>query len=360
MRLIPATHSRRASAFTLVEMLVVLVIMSILAALLISKASQGSYKADIITCQGNLKKIITAFSIYVLENDGYAPYNPNSSGSGDNFWSWECLYLLGPYMDDPDHKKFQAGEWTTVRCPGNKCEFYRTGNALDGNGGGAYDASWQNRQAPNTWPSTSVVPPAQRVIPCSTGEQIVDYQYNVTLGGIFQGLPAYTYKTSQGLSTRYKVDFIAKYPSESVVFCDIHFANVLRKTPPDPSKKYYRYPYNTLGNVTWGASGSMDIGNIGTIRTNEDIHGGKGVNAAFLDGHVEFIPSRNCFGNSAERQEDDILNWGVSWPLDNPGAALRRDQVRGIHGFRMYPHFSEVCIAHEQEKNTLDCFPDGL
>ncbi|MBN2145175.1 MAG: type II secretion system protein [Candidatus Aureabacteria bacterium] len=377
----------RHSAFTLIEILVVMAVIALLMALLLPKLTGTSHKSEVIACAANLKKLGAAFFMYVLENDGYAPYNPDCGDhqgstnlAGDYFYSWEALYLLGPYLDDPDHSKFKKGEWMTVRCPGNRCHYYTTGGdkGVDHNGA-AYSPVWQNRQAPATWPSTTIVfDPATHLKmtgDCSPGRQIVDYQYNVSLGGIFNPLNEW--------GTRYKVDYVLQFPDEAVIFCDIQYANVLHRTQNIPGKDKFVYAYPTTSVCQfWGGDQSSDNGAFPEevdknsndpamlkkyMRTNERIHDGRGINAVFMDGHVEFLEGTAAYNGYGFRSyADDLLCWGISGPLYKPDETNYRLQIKGIEGFRRNKDLStnkSLCIEHNYKKklspDTTACWRIG-
>ncbi len=63
----------RAKLFTLIELLVVIAIISILAALLLPALKAAREKANAITCASNLKQMQLTFLIYVDDYNGYTP-----------------------------------------------------------------------------------------------------------------------------------------------------------------------------------------------------------------------------------------------------------------------------------------------
>jgi len=371
---------QKVNAFSLIEMLVVILILVILLAILIPAISKISHKAEIIACAGNLKKLSKAFHLYLLENDGYAPFNRKTNDLGDNFYAWETMYLLGPYLGDSQHKKFESGDWDVVTCPGNRCEFYHTGSAIDKATGTGYDSSWQNRQAPLVWPvvdnwSGSVATDAVPGEDCSPGRLVVDYHYNTWLGGTariwkvdkFIFAEYYNDDGGGGLDwTRdlprrdYPAKNVVRFPHETVVFCDIQWANILDST----SGGVDTFEYGFQGDRIW------KIPQVGLMRTNERVHNGLGINAVFFDGHIEFLAPHMPY-NGSDKIEDDILNWGISLPILLPNEPQRIKQIPGIHGFRrkitidtsMLAEFA-TCIEHETLKGlpgqTYNDCADGL
>jgi len=374
---------RNVIGFTLIELIIVMLLIAILAAILIPNMAGTSFKRDLASCAGNLKKIGMAFHLYVIENDGFAYYNPSITQDGDNTYSYEALWVLGPYLGDDDNQQFEDGTWKTVRCPGNKYYFFRgppyaatvpednygrtqmldsftgtTGYYDDAGFGGLHP--WNNRQAPAVWPVTNGVGQAGA---CSPGEQPVDYQYNFSLGGIISGMPGKPLNTSPGVS--YRLNFIVKYASEAVIFTDIMWQHVQRYDGGGnkvEDELVYAYPPNAASTDTqWGGQGipSQPVGtpdpdiNAIYLRTNELIHDGKGINAVFVDGHVEFLSGTTAYNGDGSRTnrrlEDDCLNWGISYPIDDPEQADRWMQIGGIHGYRREP--PGWCIEHEVKQN---------
>src|SRR4051812_20766968 len=75
-------HSGKNRAFTLVEMLVVIAIIGVLAALLLPALTRGKQRAQRIQCIGNLKEIGTAFHLFAHDHQGKFPMQILQSEGG--------------------------------------------------------------------------------------------------------------------------------------------------------------------------------------------------------------------------------------------------------------------------------------
>jgi len=70
------TYRGRGQGFTLVEMLVVMAILTILAAMLLPVLWQARNRARDTTCLSNLQQVGRATLLYAQDYDGYFPYSP--------------------------------------------------------------------------------------------------------------------------------------------------------------------------------------------------------------------------------------------------------------------------------------------
>jgi prepilin-type N-terminal cleavage/methylation domain-containing protein len=105
----------RTRAFTLLELLVVMAIIALLAALLLTAVSHAKATAQAIACRSNLKQWGVATLFYVANHNDFLPKNGSSSGnSTTNGWYNE----LPEEMDFPPYNKMP---WRTNAAidPGN-------------------------------------------------------------------------------------------------------------------------------------------------------------------------------------------------------------------------------------------------
>lgn len=91
------THPKVARAFTLVEVLVVLAILSVLAALVIPMINRAMVSAKSSACASNMRQIGVAMMTYASDYGGELP---ETSHSGDASLSW--IYTLSRYLGDMD------------------------------------------------------------------------------------------------------------------------------------------------------------------------------------------------------------------------------------------------------------------
>lgn len=70
----PSSGTVRAG-FTLVEMLVVLAVIAILAALLLPSLTRAHHRANAMTCLNNTRQLVLAVFLYVDDHEGALPYN---------------------------------------------------------------------------------------------------------------------------------------------------------------------------------------------------------------------------------------------------------------------------------------------
>src|SRR5262245_36497922 len=88
---LPAVSRRKRAAFTLVELLVTVGIISILIGVLLPALARARASARAVACQNNLRQLITAVIVYANDSKGSLPF-PNSepleTPPGVNGISW--------------------------------------------------------------------------------------------------------------------------------------------------------------------------------------------------------------------------------------------------------------------------------
>jgi prepilin-type N-terminal cleavage/methylation domain-containing protein/prepilin-type processing-associated H-X9-DG protein len=120
MRHAPAS----ARAFTLVELLVTIAVISLLAALLMPALGRGKEAGRVAVCQGNLHQIGLALQLYVDDNKNIMPtlYDRPLVGASTNLPTIDVV-LAGP-----------LGSTQVLRCPSdNRRLFEQTGSSYSWN-----------------------------------------------------------------------------------------------------------------------------------------------------------------------------------------------------------------------------------
>ncbi len=78
-----AVHAHpRISAFSLIELLVVVAIVALLLAILLPSLAKAREQARLVTCQSQLHQIGTAVMTYAAESHGRIPFGPDVAGLG--------------------------------------------------------------------------------------------------------------------------------------------------------------------------------------------------------------------------------------------------------------------------------------
>jgi prepilin-type N-terminal cleavage/methylation domain-containing protein len=118
-------RSKRLGAFTLTEVLVVIAVIGILAAILLPVLSKGKDRAIRTVDLNNLKQIVTAMHLHATDHKDELPWSNWYRGDGTNRQGW--LYTLDPSATGPARFKAQTGAFWPIlqsekiyRCPMDK------------------------------------------------------------------------------------------------------------------------------------------------------------------------------------------------------------------------------------------------
>ena len=101
---------RRMQEFTMIELLIVISIIAILAALLLPALERARAKARAISCQANQKQLMTASIMY---SDDFEYYTPDELSRDKQRWTTRLFPYLGAKDADQQMKILQ--------CPGTPC-----------------------------------------------------------------------------------------------------------------------------------------------------------------------------------------------------------------------------------------------
>lgn len=116
-----------ARGFTLVEMLVVIAVISILAALLLPALAQAKGRAQAIACMNNTKQLVLAWHVYAGDNAERLPYNLGLVGSAfrtdlnwvNNVMTWDTSSdnTNVETLTKASLGSFVGGNTAVYRCP---------------------------------------------------------------------------------------------------------------------------------------------------------------------------------------------------------------------------------------------------
>jgi prepilin-type N-terminal cleavage/methylation domain-containing protein/prepilin-type processing-associated H-X9-DG protein len=85
--------------FTLIEVLAVIVILGVLAAMVIPAISSVRARGHAVACMSNLRQVGLGMELYLQENRGYYPEIYGKGTEPTKTWMWK----LGPYLDFPEN-----------------------------------------------------------------------------------------------------------------------------------------------------------------------------------------------------------------------------------------------------------------
>lgn len=104
----------RNTAFSVVEVIVIVAVVSLLAALLMPAVQSVRERAGLVGCLNNLKQLGFAFQSYASDHEGYLPRTetPAPSGVGTVVWP----HHVAPYLES-DFSRVQADEALARKSP---------------------------------------------------------------------------------------------------------------------------------------------------------------------------------------------------------------------------------------------------
>src|SRR5213592_3505194 len=100
---------KRRTAFTLVELLVVIGIIALLVAILLPALQRARDQANTVKCLSNLRQIGTGLCLYVNDNNGYIPLaNIKITAAGTGSVQWHNV--MWKYIGMPKYADTAAAQ----------------------------------------------------------------------------------------------------------------------------------------------------------------------------------------------------------------------------------------------------------
>jgi prepilin-type N-terminal cleavage/methylation domain-containing protein len=162
------------SAFTLVELLVVIGIIAILVAILLPALQRAKEQANAVKCQNNMKQLMTAFLTFAHDNKGHLPGNRQESTRMRGANAWKACFLFGTYDASQNANYIHAPQNGTIwkytrnydlyRCPSLPANLARVGSRYITNS--RFDVAM-----PMLWPGAKVTKIKQLSAYCPTADR---------------------------------------------------------------------------------------------------------------------------------------------------------------------------------------------
>jgi len=125
--------SRRAKAFTLVELLVVIGIIAVLLSILLPTLGKVRRQAYTLQCSSNMRQIATAMLMYAQDNKGKLPPAtiPVIAGTMPNGWWWANELVRLNYVKGGNNNVYKTRPSTTSQKVFNHASVFRCPEGID-------------------------------------------------------------------------------------------------------------------------------------------------------------------------------------------------------------------------------------
>jgi prepilin-type N-terminal cleavage/methylation domain-containing protein/prepilin-type processing-associated H-X9-DG protein len=265
---------RRASGFTLVELLVVIGIIALLISILLPALSKARQMANQTKCLSNVRQIVQAFVMYTNDNHGWFPHGAIKTG--------------------PEH----PDDWIWWQSD-------RIANIADGGIGKYLDVS-QTNYAVLQCPSDSV-----NERPASVGAAFT-YNFSYTLNNFFRGVDQTSAAGFDNLQGVEQITSVAR-PADKVLIIEED-----EHTIDDGYATIYPWPSNNTGTpqstaVTNLLASRHDVHNItqsDTVSNSNPVPNGQcRGNVGFVDGHAAYVPRSYAHCKAHTLPDIEALPW---------------------------------------------------
>ena len=201
---------RVQSAFTLIELLIVVAIIGILAALLLSAVSQAKGKAQRIQCVNNLHQLGVGLQVFLSNNYDYPTAAQNTNDENPGLWQTQ-LEHGGLGIARPETNFLSKGIWLCPSLPANCFTSY----GYNGFGVARYE------NLTNTLGLVGSENPSSRTFSSIAESEVVDPSDMIAIGDALIGEVFFVRQDLDYLD-RNGVASSRHQSKANVVFCDSH------------------------------------------------------------------------------------------------------------------------------------------